>query len=249
MVIKRDLAIIIVFSALICGCKSTIEKNETDPRLKLISTYQLQIKQPSGITSNEDYTNYWIVDGDSQRIYKTDLAGNILERLAYKGYDLEGICYDKKSKTLWIIEERSRELIKLDIGGNELGRFQTNIVGSKNKGLEGIAIDDEQNIFVANEKSPKAIYFLGKNYNYSEKYDFPIAADISDLYYNPSNKCFFVLSDKSRSIYIWNTKEDVVDNLKLPFTKMEGITVNPLKNRIILVNDSLNTMYEYEFKN
>ncbi len=232
----------------IYSCKSSTENEISDPHLELIATYPLEIEQPSDITFNSDYTAYWIVGGGKEKIYKTDLNGNILQTLSFKGEDPEGIYYDGVSQTLWITEEELREVVQLDLNGNELARYKTNITGTSNNGFEGIVFDDEKNIYLANEKNPRKIIVFNKNFNKLREIDFDYAEDLSGLYYNTSTKNFFVLSDESKALFVWNTENKLIDKFDLPFTKSEGITANPSTNKIIIVNDSLNTMYEYELK-
>ena len=230
------------------ACKSNIETDSHVPYLELISTYPLQIQQPSGITYNRDHSSFWIVGGSKERIYKTDLTGNILETLPFKGSDLEGIFYDNNSNSLWLVEEELREVVQLDLAGSELARYKTGITGSYNNGLEGITFDESNNVFVLNEKNPKAIFALNKNFKVIKKFDLDFASDLSDVYYNTITKNFFILSDESKAVYVWNPKDGLKAMFTLPFTKAEGITANPRANKIVIVNDSLDTMYEYELK-
>ena len=242
-------SIAVVFIVLLFyTCSSNTETENSDPHLELIASYPLQIDQPSGITFNGDFTFFWIVDGSKEKVYKTDLKGNILETLPYKGNDLEGICYDKNSNSLWLAEEELREVVQLDLNGNELARYKTGLTGSYNNGLEGIAIDESNNFFVLNEKNPKAIFALNKDFSVTKKIDLDFAEDLSDMYYNPESKNFFVLSDESKALYVWSLNDGPKTKFSLPFTKFEGITANPSANKIVLVNDSLDTMYEYELK-
>ena len=240
---------VVVFAVMLFyTCKSNTETENSNPHLELIASYPLQIEQPSGITFNEDFTSFWIVGGSKERVYKTDLKGNILEILPFKGSDLEGIYYDKNSNSLWLAEEELREVVKLDIDGYELARYKTDITGSYNNGLEGITFDESNNVFVLNEKNPKAIFALDSNFKVIKKFDFDFAGDLSDLYYNPESQNFFVLSDESKALYVWSLKDGPKTKFSLPFTKFEGITANPSVNKIVIVNDSLDAMYEYELK-
>lgn len=240
--------LILFFSILLYSCKSSTETEVKNQKLELITSHSIQIDQPSGIAFNNDYTSYWIVSGGSERIYKTDLNGNILETLSYKGNDPEGIYYDANSSSLWIVEEELREIVQVDLTGKLLNRNKTNITGSYNNGLEGITVDENGNVYLVNEKNPRAIFMLDKDFKTLKKIDFEFSEDISDIYYNRSSKNFFILSDESKALLVWNAEEGLKSSFPLPFTKAEGITANPAMNKIIIVNDSLNTMYEYELK-
>jgi len=236
--------LLIVITISFISCKSNTEP-VNKPSIELVATYPLQIEQPSGIAFNKDYTSFWIIDGKYEKIFKTDLNGHVLESLSYVGNDLEGICFDGDS-SLWIVEEELREIIQLDLSGKILQRFKTNLSGTFNNGFEGITIGEQNSLFVINEKQPKAIYAFDKNISSSKKYEVDFAEDLSDICYNSTTKNFFITSDESKAVFVWNTANGLIDKFNLPFTKFEGIAINPLKNKIVVVNDSLNVLYEYE---
>ncbi|MEW6194004.1 MAG: SdiA-regulated domain-containing protein [Bacteroidota bacterium] len=235
-----------IFVALFISCNSNTESKTIEPKIILSATYPLEIKQPSGITFNHNYSMFWIIDGEEQRIYKADLNGNKLSRLAFKGEDLEGIFYNRSDSTLWVVEEETREVIHLDLNGFVISRHSTNISGTTNNGLEGIVLDENNNIYVLNEKDPSQVIALDENFNVAHQFGLPFADDLSDMDYNPITKYFFIVSDESKAIYIWKPGEGLLNQFSLPFTKTEGITVNPTENKIVIVNDSLDTLYEYE---
>lgn len=246
-VLKKLVPVVLLFSVFSFKCKEPNHVESVDPALKLVATYSLDISEPSGITFNKDHSACWIVSGGDQRIYKTDLKGKVIEKLVYKGEDLEGIFFDHNDQTLWVAEEDLRQLVHLDLTGNEIDRFDTDILGMKNKGLEGLAFDGN-NFYVLNEKEPVSIFALDKNFKVSQQYDLSFASDLSDMDYDATTNNFFVLSDESQAMYIWNPKEGLKKKYDLPFTKAEGIAVDPSKKTILLVNDALNTLYKFEYK-
>jgi uncharacterized protein YjiK len=240
--------IVFIFPLIITACKSKGQTEITETELALVASYPLLIDQPSGITINQDNTAYWIVDGGSDKVVKTDLKGQVLQTLSYKGNDLEGISYDKKDSTLWVVEEREREIVHLDLSGKELGRYKTKTPGTDNNGLEGIALDNDQNAYVINEKEPVAFFSLNKDFTVLKKYTLDFADDISDIVYNNNADNYYILSDESKALFIWSPQKGLEQKYLLPFAKAEGITINTLNNRIIIVNDALNTLYEYEIR-
>ncbi|MDP4174600.1 MAG: SdiA-regulated domain-containing protein [Bacteroidota bacterium] len=245
--LKILIPVALLLSVSLFYCKTSGRaKSVNTVSLKLIASYKLNIQEPSGITFNKDHTGYWIVDGNSQVIFKTDLKGNILEKLSYKGNDLEGIYFDQTDSSLWITEERSREVVHIDLKGNEIARFKVNIQGKKNKGFEGIFFNEKHTAFIVNEKKPTALLKLNHDFTILKQYDMDFASDLSDLYYD--GKDFFILSDESEAIFVWNHKEGLKKKLLLPFPKAEGIVVDHQRNMIIIVNDATNTLYEFEYK-
>jgi uncharacterized protein YjiK len=251
-VFKTVMPVILLISVISFRCKLPGHRGDdpesADSSLKLVASYQLDIEEPSGITFNHDYTACWIVDGHAQRIYKTDLKGNIIEKLHYKGDDIEGIFFRHSDSSLWIAEERSREVVHLNLKGNEIERFYTGIHGSDNKGLEGLAFDDKNTLFVLKEKDPASVFLLDDNFEVLKQYSLNFADDLSDMDFDPTSGNFFILSDESRSVYVWNPAGRLVKKYLLALTKCEGIAVNPVKKKILIVNDALNTLYEYEYK-
>lgn len=235
-----------IILTVIISCNSGTETQNTEPKLVLKATYNLEVNQPSGITFNHNYSSYWIIDGQEERIYKVDLNGNKLSRLVYKGEDIEGIFFSRSDSTLWIVEEEAREVIHLDLDGYTIAQHNTNITGTTNNGLEGIVLDENNNIYVLNEKEPSQVIALDENFNVSHQFGLPFADDLSDMDYNPITQNFFIVSDESKAIYIWKPGDGLIRQFSLPFTKTEGITINPTENKIVIVNDSLDTMYEYE---
>lgn len=245
--LKTVIPAVLLFSVLSFKCKSTKQIESADPSLELIASYELKIKEPSGITFNGDYTACWIVDGDDQVVYKTDLEGNILEKLNYKGEDLEGIFFDRRDQTLWVAEEDLRQLVQLDMAGNELKRMDTDILGTRNKGLEGIA-RDTSTFYVVNEKKPVSVYALDKDFKSARQYEINFARDLSDIVFEPQTNTFYIISDESKAVFIWTPADGRMKKYALPFEKGEGIAVNTSTKTFLIVNDELNTLYEFRYK-
>lgn len=246
-ILKALLPLFLFFSLVSFRCKMSNHFESADPSLKLIASYDIKISEPSGITFNNDYTAFWIVDGGDQVVYKTDLEGRILEKLNYEGNDLEGICFDRRDSSLWLAEERKRELVQLDLKGNVLRRVATDITGKKNKGIEGLT-HDGKDFYVVNEQEPVSIMQLDNLFKVSHEYNVDFAKDLSDVDYDKQSGCFFLLSDESKAIYIWNPKSGMTKEYALPFSKGEGIAVNSSLKTIYIVNDELNTLYVFQYK-
>ena len=141
----KNLKLIALVAFLFIHCNSPRSENR-DPAspfpgleqhlvLTQLATYRIKLREPSGLTINPEGTALWTV-ANNQRVFKLDLQGRILDRLAYKGKDLEGIVYDPSDSTFWVVEERRREVVHLDANGNVIFSQKLALGGEENKGLE-----------------------------------------------------------------------------------------------------------------
>jgi uncharacterized protein YjiK len=135
-----------------------------------------------------------------------------------------------------------RDIVHLDLQGNEIGRIHVNTYGVKNKGLEGVTIDGGGNFWVVNEKYPVALQKIDGEGSIIESYEINFARDLSDVTIDEQTGDFFLLSDKSSAIFVWNKTDGLKATYPLPRTKYEGISLNPLDRTITVVNDDDQTM-------
>ncbi|MDP3148844.1 MAG: SdiA-regulated domain-containing protein [Ignavibacteria bacterium] len=217
-------------------------------QLRLVNTYKLSFGEPSGITYDEIENVLWIVSGADQKIYKTNTAGVVLKKLSYTGEDLEGIALDSSGKSLWIVEERKRELIQLDLDGSVLLKVSIPLPGKSNSGLEGVAKNEQNTIFLLNEKKPGKFVELNSDLTIKSQTEIYFADDFSDMVYSAKEKCFFVLSDENRALYKWTKETGVIQKFSLPKTKYEGVAVNSTADKFFLVNDETNELSIYSLK-
>jgi uncharacterized protein YjiK len=238
-------ALLFGYVCLFPACKGGGKHPASD--FRLIKKSHLQILEPSGITDDPRHSCFWIVDGGRSLICKTSRDGKVIETLSYKGQDIEGVCFDKRDSTLWITEERLRDVVHLKLNGDEIGRIHVNSQGVKNKGLEGVVIDGKGEPWVVNEKYPVSLEKIDGNGAIVESHDIGFAKDLSDVTINESTGDFYLLSDKSSAIYVWNVSEGLKETYALPRTKYEGISVNPKDRTIAVVNDDDQTMLVFEY--
>lgn len=238
----------LIFSASLavsgCGDKGT-QPEESKVSYALSKVIDINIGQPSGITMDEKGENIWVVGGSSERIYKITKEGVILETLAYKGSDPEGIAYDPADSTLWVAEERQRLLVHLDLKGNFIGSIPVGLTGDNNNGIEGVCLDNNGGFFMVNEKKPGLFLELGRNFTLKALSEIEFASDYSDIAYCSGKNYFFVLSDESKGFFIYSRDKKVLQRFDLPCTKFEGIASTPNGDKLYLVNDSLNTLSLY----
>lgn len=246
----RSLVSSIFYSLLffvLLGCSNNSEPGDPPVKeLTLQRTIQLSFGEPSDISFGADYNSLWTVSGKTNLIYLIDLNGNILRTLKYSGNDIEGIAFDKSDSTLWIAEEKERTILHLNLNGDVLKKKVINIFGLPNNGPEGICIDNNNYIYLLNEKNPDAIYVLDKKLNLLEEKELKFANDYTGIDF--IDGIFYIVSDESKTLTFFDPLKGPTNSYNLPFTKFEGVAVHKDKSTIYLLNDSLATLYEYKLK-
>lgn len=247
---SRSSVLYFLFLSLLLFAPSCREKSTAPESTEITLSWKttLPIGEPSGITWNADYSAYYIAGGKDQKVYKTDTAGNILQTLSYNADDIEAVSFSRKDSTLWITEEQSRTLVNISLSGRELTRFTVGVArGPVNKGLEGVTINKEGNFVAVNEKSPTQLLELNPDAYILSALTVTFASDLSDICYNPVSDDYYILSDESEALFIWNKSGGLKQKLTLPRNKFEGVTVNPIKRTITVVNDEDRSMLVYRY--
>jgi uncharacterized protein YjiK len=217
----------------------------TTAALELLGTHPLSISEPSDLAIDESGRKLWTVTNNPARVYQLDRGGNVVKTLNYVGQDLEGIAYDATDRTLWVAEENRREVIHLDLNGDVLSRHLLDLTGDKNSGLEGICLDARGRIVLLNEKRPGLFIELGSDHAIATQRRLDFAQDYSGLTYDRRKGCFWIVSDQSRSLYLWSKDKGVIGTYPLSFPKAEGIALDGAANLIYIVSDSENSLYVY----
>ncbi|MBS3767499.1 MAG: SdiA-regulated domain-containing protein, partial [Candidatus Cloacimonetes bacterium] len=163
--------------------------------------------------------------------------------------DLEGIAYDFISNSLWIVEEENRNLINISMEGNLITRYDQIISGQDNSGLEGICITPSGNFFIIKEKNPSLFIELNSNFSSEESIEMNIADDLSGMCYDRERQSFWLVSDKSKKLFLWNKTEGIKFESNLTYDKFEGIYYIEQENNIYIVNDEKNKLYYYKLIN
>jgi len=231
------------------GCK---DNNDADPpkshNLVLVKSYSTVIGEPSSVVFDVSGKYLWIVGGQKERVYQTNLVGDIIQTLAYKGVDPEGIVCDHRDSTLWVVEEYDRELVHLDTLGLELDRVQIPIEGNDNDGPEGAVFDDNYHLMILKEKLPSVAVEVDSAFKLIRQKEISFADDVSDITWNPKTKTFFIVSDQSRGVYEWTYDRGVINSYSLPANKYEGIAIDPISGLFYLVNNDLGTLDIFELQ-
>ena len=242
-------AALIFGAALFLGACSINEPNTPSGDLyglKLIGEYALEVPEPSGLTLNKEGNALWTVSDNTNRIYKISLIGKTEEELNFTGNDLEGIAYDSTDNTLWLVEEQLREIVHLDLSGNEIGRFETDLAGSGNSGLEGICLDNQKVHYILNEKDPALWAKLKSDFKVLVQKEIPEAIDLSGITYDGNNDAFWIVSDQAKLLIHWREDTGTLKTYELSYEKAEGVAFDPHLQRIYIVSDLTGKLYVYE---
>jgi uncharacterized protein YjiK len=229
-----------------CGGGSSPTAPQPVPQLTLLETHPLAIPQPSDVTIDDSGTRLWMVGNHPEMVYQLDLQGHLVKTLSYVGQDLEGVAFDRRDSTLWVAEENLHRVVHLDLDGNVLLIHDLGFTTEHNSGLEGICLNDSSRMFVLNEKNPGIFVGLDTGLNVASMDTITFARDFSGMTWNPQKKCFWIVSDQSDRLFLWNPTNTTIAQYELPFPKPEGVAFDPVSNRVYVVSDSTNMMYVFQ---
>lgn len=205
----------------------------------------MAVPEPSDLAMDVSGKVLWTVSNHPARVHQLDLEGNVLKTLKFEGRDLEGIAFDPADRTLWVVEERTREIIHLSLDGDEIGRHRLDLPGKKNKGPEGICLDDRGHMFMVTEKEPGLFVELDARRAVAKRQRLGFALDYSAISYAPGSQGFWIMSDESQKLFLWTKRKGVIAELAVPFTKAEGVAVDEAARLIYIVSETDNKLYIY----
>ena len=229
-----------------CDIEEISVAQPENKKLTLISSYQIDVPEPSGLSLGENAGYLWTVSDQTNLIYKLSLTGGVLQTLAFTGEDLEGIAFDSLSQALWVVEERKREIVKVGLDGSEVERHVIDISGPDNYGLEGIAISAAGNIWVVNQKEPALIMELNPDFTVRNQYEPDFAETFSGQCSDATEGQFWIVSAADRLLFQWSRDQGVINQYDISAEKAEGIAVDHKNKIIYIVSDSENKLYVFQ---
>ncbi len=245
---NKYLLIVLLAIFIFFGCTrdnpATITNLPNIQKIYPINTYTLTILEPSGVAYNSKNNSLMVVSDGSPYIYEINFTGITLNTIIASGSDMEGITLSKNCDTIYVVEERKKLVTSFNLNGNKLSSFSVDVATSDNNALEGITINKTSNaLYVINEKDPRMI--LGNNnltLVWRKSIDY--ASDISDIYYEDSTNCFWLISDESQKIMKLSSTGELLKEWEIPFTKGEGITI--VGDKVYVVNDLDGKLYVFQ---
>lgn len=245
MLIGKRLTILLFLVLISCSLDDPIAP-EQDGGLKFVRVYDLSVPEPSGLTLSGDRNSLWTVSDNTNHVYELSLTGQILHELSYTGQDLEGIAYDSTDYTLWLAEEQLREVVHLDLNGHELSRHSIDLPGFGNSGLEGICLDPQQKKYLLNEKVPALWAKLNSDFTTARQKEISDVIDLSGITWDSNRNMFWLVSDQSKMLFLWDPELGTIKSYDLDFDKAEGVAFDPVQNRIYIVSDATEKLYVYD---
>ncbi len=237
------------------SCKKTpVDNPPVKPtgQLEKLNEFDLDITEPSGLSFGPTGETLFMVSDNTNKVYETDLVGNVLRELAYVGSDLEGVTFNTDEQIIAVVEERKRQLVLLDYPeGNELERFDIITGGtSDNKGLEGISYSKNNSAYyIVNEDAPGELIIWNKAFGNISTTELHFASDYSAIFVDTKNGLLWIVSDESQALYKCDYNANVLMEYALPGVKFEGIVVDADQHLVYLVNDKTFKLYIFKLLN
>lgn len=250
------LIITLFLLAIINSCKKD-EGGDLPPvnppgKLEKVDEFNLNVTEPSGLSFGADGKTLLMVSDNTNKVYETDLQGNIIRELAYTGSDLEGVAFNPDEQTVAVAEERKRQVVFLDYAdGTEQERFDIVTGGNtENKGLEGISFNNNNKAYyLVNEDMPGEMIVWNNAFGNISTTELHFASDYSAIYVDSKNALVYIVSDESQALYKCDYNAKVLKEYPLPLTKFEGIAVDVDNQRVYLVNDKTAELFIFKILN
>lgn len=237
---------------LLCtGCKKNESGGVTPPdttvqteTLQPLSVYPINVNEPSGLfycpKSNSLYT---IPDGHTD-IYELNMSGVIVRTIPVSSLDMEGIVLSKNYDTLFVVEEGTYKIVKYLQNGTKAGSFTIVTSPDPKHGLEGITLDNQNNIYLLNEKSPCLLVKL--NYNGQELWrkELSYTTDISDICYDEKTGSLWIVSDESKMLLQLSMDGSLLKKWNIPITQAEGLAMT--NDKLYMISDAESKLYSFK---
>lgn len=224
---------------------SCVFNSTSQNALKPIKVFKLAISEPSGITFLNNYL--YIVSDSNGKVYKTNLKGEIINKIQISTTDNEGVTFNSEGN-LVIVNEPKRKVLVVNTSGKELNNFK---VGGKqkhkNSGLEGICfVPLEKSYFVVNEKSPRQLLKISLEGAVIDTVKIDFAEDLSGICFDEALNSLWIVSDKSKLLINVSLKGELIKKYKIPVNKAEGVVL--VNRQIFIVSDQESKLYIFELK-
>jgi len=237
----------IIFLLAMIGCNrnqpTDMITNIPTSELKLIASYKTNVPEPSGLFYNSKTGSLFTVSDGNSTVYEIDLVGRIKNSFEIQSTDLEGITFSPNCDTMYVVEEKNQLVSKYLSNGTKLYSFPVNVATRTNNALEGIAIDQENNLYVLNEKLPSMLLKF-KNKSELSRRELNYTSDCSDIFYDSKDDCLWMVSDESMKVVKMKKDGNIIAAYSISFSKGEGITI--YQDKIYIISDYDGTLYVYQ---
>ncbi len=241
---NRFLIIFVLISFSLIGCDSGDPAIPDVISLVPIDAIDLSgfLSEPSGIVYNSVNNSLFIVSDTISKIFEIDFNGNLLSQLTIEASDLEGITLSKNSDTIYVVEESDNLVSSFLTNGIKITSFSKNVSTNSTNGLEGIAVDQDYNLYLVNEKFPRYLITINNGVE-TGRLEITAVDDLSDVCYDSVLNCLWIISDESKKIIKLSKSGTILAEWFLPFSKGEGITF--VRDKIYVVRDYDSKLYVF----
>ena len=236
------ISLVSVFS-ISCGRETT-----TSSQLELLSTYSINVPEPSGLAINSSGNILYTVSDHTNKVYKLATSGLVLQTFNFTGNDLEGVCSYTDGKLL-IAEERTKNIIELTTATGVYSTHNMDYDNDEtNAGIEGVTYNPNTNsIYFLSEKNPNKLFKLNTSFSIISSYDLDFANDYSGIFYDATDNLLWIVSDESQSINKCTLEGELIESYIINVQKPEGIAI--ANDKIYIVSDSQEKLYVFEKPN
>ena len=217
--------------------------------LTKIGQYDLTMPEPSGLALDPDGQHLWIVSDNKGQVYKTNLVGQVVDKVDIKSSDFEGVAISSDGQTLFLLDESKNEIVFYNLEGDKLEHIDIDTDVSKKSGPEGLDIDQRTgNFIVVNEKNPRLFIELTKSGEIIRQQEVTPLSDLSAVAINSQNKEVWLLSDQDQKLIRINSEYQVVDEYLIDIEQMEGLAIDFKSKRIYIVSDAEEELHIFDYK-
>jgi len=246
--LKNTCLFTILFAAVLtvsCSDNNGNEGGSSNDDLDLLTSFDIAIPEPSGLTVNDSGTALYTVSDNTAKVYKISTTGDVIKTYSYVGNDLEGVSIFTGSKLL-LAEERTKEIVEFDMGS---GIFLKHKIpyhnNDDNSGIEGVAYAENLDaIFILNEKNPGKLLRLRNDFSVLAEYELNFAKDYSGIFYDNLDKILWIVSDQNKTINKCSLKGDVLKSYSINITQAEGVAIT--NDKIYIISDAEAKLYIYK---
>lgn len=212
--------------------------------LELLTSYKIDVLEPSGLTIDETGTILYTVSDNTGNVYKLSTEGLVLKTYTVNGNDLEGVSTYKENKLL-LAEERTKQIVEYDLSTGSILKHNINYENNDdNSGIEGVAYkENDGTTFILNEKDPGKLFRLRADFSIILEYDLNFATDYSGIFYDVSLNNLWIVSDQSKTLNRCTLQGVLIEKYPISVTQAEGIAIT--NDKIYIVSDVEAKLYVY----
>lgn len=242
---RRQFSIFLLLVMLFSACKKNKEEENS---LRIISTYNVVVPECSGLSY---YKNdlFITVSDRLEKVYIISKTGQLIDSLAYKGQNPEGVFWDSKTDYIYVVEEKSKEVVELNAIGEELNRFEVvyNNLYEK-QGLEGITLNPvNDHLYIVSEKAPGFLFEFTRDGEEIRRFELTFAKDYSSVYYDQNLNKLWILSDNSATLTRCDLQGSPEESWNTGIVKGEGVVVDSQSRIAYIISDTDGKLYQLSY--